>query len=123
MGEKIKNILIVVVVGTFLGITLYSTYYNVKYENECTYETETVIGIVTDKETYRRLSYAKPVIYRTDYKTEVTLPDGVKTDFYGSEIYEICQIGDEILIELEHKYHDGELVSTDYKTVVSKQGD
>lgn len=81
MVEKIKNILAVVVVVVFIGIISYSIYEDAKYENECTYETETVIGIITDKEKHRRLSSAKPVIYRTVYKTDVTLPDGAKTTF------------------------------------------
>lgn len=120
MNEVINNILKVVIVIAFFAMVIYS---DVRYESECTYKTETVIGIVTGKEKYRSLSCAKPVIYTTVYKTEITLLDGIKTIFSNSAVYSAHEIGDEILIEVEYKYHNGELVRTDYKTVDSKRGD
>lgn len=122
MEETIERILKVVAIIAILGIVAYLIYSGVKYEKECTYETETIVGIVSDKEKHRRFSSTKPVIYRTVYKTEVTLPNGTKTTFSGSAVYNACEVGDEILIEVERKYHNGELVRTDYKTVDSKQG-
>lgn len=120
MNEVINNILKVVIVIAFFAMVIYS---DVKYESECIYKTETVIGIVTDKEEDRLLSCAKPIICRTVYNTEVTLSDGVKTFFSEEEIYDVHEIGDRILIEVERKYHNGELVGIDYKTVESKRGD
>lgn len=123
MNKLIDDILNIVTVVAFLGVIVYLIYAGVKYESECIYKTETVIGIVTDKEEYGSLCCAKPIIYTTVHKTEITLLDGIKTIFSDSAVYSAHEIGDEILIEVEYKYHNGELVRTDYKTVYSKQGD
>lgn len=87
------------------------------YDQECIYEYDQFFGVVQDLERDSVLACSYPVIYRIVYKTIIEMPDGTLKSFSGSDLYHACEIGDEVLIEIEYKYHDGDLISTSYQTV------
>lgn len=88
--------------------------------SEYEYKQEVVIGTVVDRDKDLVLASAKPVVYTTRYQTDVELADGQRVTLSGSSVYYACEIGDVILVEIEYKYADGELVGTTYTTVESK---
>ena len=119
--KYLKYVAFSLVIALLIGFFVYLFKISMDYEKECTYKQDYITGTVTDKSKHRRLSSAKPVIYRTVYKTNISLPDGTGINFSGATVYNACEIGDEIMINVTYKYHDEELIGTNYETVDSQQ--
>lgn len=107
------------VILTVLGVVGWYLWYGINYrlKSNLTYEQNVVQGVVIDKQQERVLVSAKPVVYRTVYKTEVEIPSGETIFFDGETVYFACEVGNEILVEIENVYRDEELVRVNYKTV------